>query len=121
MKKYLKAMSVVLALVMCVGVFTSCGEKEKAVSTDDLGTFTYWASMYSSSAQTLTSYSEMLMYQEIAKATGIDVEFIHPAKGSTGTEAFQILIASGDVKCSAPNANIFALLCILAYLAVSSS
>ena len=95
MKKFLKVMSMVLALVMCVSIFASCGKKEE-VATGDLGTFTYWASMYSSSAQTLTSYSEMLMYQEIAKATGVDVEFIHPAKGSTGTEAFQILIASGD-------------------------
>jgi len=94
MKKTLKVISLVLSLCMIIGVFASCSKDD--VNLSEAGKFTYWASLYSSSAQTLSSYSEMLMYQEMAKATGLEVEFIHPSKGSTGTEAFQILIASGD-------------------------
>ncbi|MBO5742751.1 MAG: extracellular solute-binding protein [Clostridia bacterium] len=93
MKKSLKVMSLLLAVCMVLGACVSCS---KDVNLSDAGKFTYWASMYSSSAQTLTSYSEMLMYQEIAKATGLEVEFIHPSKGNTGSEAFQILLASND-------------------------
>ena len=36
------------------------------------------------------------MFQEMEKATGTKVEFLHPTSGSTGSEAFQILLASGD-------------------------
>ena len=93
MKKLLKAVSLILALCIVIGACVSCS---KDVDLTEAGKFTYWASLYSSTAQTLSSYSEMLMYQEMAKATGLEVEFIHPAQGSTGTEAFQILIASGD-------------------------
>ena len=36
------------------------------------------------------------MFKQMEKATGTKVEFIHPSQGSTGGEAFQILLASGD-------------------------
>ena len=93
MKKNMKIMSLVLAMTMLCALLCGCGEEKKL---DAGGKYTYWVSMTSSASQTLTSYSEMLLYQEMAKATGIEVEFIHPAAGSTGTEAFQILLSSGD-------------------------
>lgn len=52
--------------------------------------------MSSTSKQTLESYNDLMMYQEINKRTGIDVDFIHPSAGSSGSEAFQILMASSD-------------------------
>jgi len=39
----------------------------------------------------------MLLYQEMEKATGVKVEFIHPVAGSTGNEAFQTLLASNEL------------------------
>lgn len=93
MRKFSKLLALVLALVLVVGTFASCSGKKK-VSTG--GTFTYWATLDGSVSQTLTGYGELLMYQEMMKRTGTQVEFIHPAAGTTGSEAFQILLASGD-------------------------
>jgi putative aldouronate transport system substrate-binding protein len=78
---------------LVASVFTACsGEKE--VHTGDK--YSYWVPFEKSVAQTLSSYSELLMFQEMEKRTGTKVEFIHPSQGSTGSEAFQILLASGD-------------------------
>ena len=95
MKKSIKILSGILALILIMASFTACSEKEvKDVKTGS--TFTYWTSMQGTMKQTLTSYSELLMYQEMEKRTGTKIEFIHPSSGSTGTEAFQILLSSGD-------------------------
>lgn len=78
---------------MLAGILCACGS-EKQVNTGSK--FTYWVSMSSASSQTVKSYGELIMYQEMSRATGTEVEFIHPAAGSTGTEAFQILLSSGN-------------------------
>ena len=97
MKKALKSVSLILALVLCISAFASCS-KEKEVSLDDVGKLTYWAVLYPTCSETLNSYNEMLMYQEISKATGVDVEFIHPSGGSSASaEAFQIMLASEEL------------------------
>lgn len=93
MKKLTKILAVILTMVLIGGTFASCGSENK-VSTG--GKYTYWVTLDGNTAQTLTSFNEHLMYQEMQKRTGTEVEFIHPAKGSTGSEAFQILMASGD-------------------------
>lgn len=93
MKKTLRIFALVLALVITVGALAGCGG-EKNVSTG--GTFTYWVRLAAESSQTLSSFNDMLMYQELNRITGTNVEFIHPSAGSTGTEAFQILLSSGD-------------------------
>jgi len=88
MKKATKLCALLLTAAMLIGVLGACGGKKKV----DTGKFTYWMAF---SSQTLSSNSERLMYQEMAKATGTDIEFIHPVSGSTGGEAFQILLSSG--------------------------
>ncbi len=47
--------------------------------------------------ESLSSYDELLMYQELAKKTGVEIDFIHPTAGSTGSEAFQILLTSTNL------------------------
>lgn len=89
-----KILSVLISVIILIGIFAGCSQSNKAVHTGS--TFTYWVTMTSAASQTLTSYNDMLMYQEISKATGTDVKFIHPSAGTTGTEAFQILLSSGD-------------------------
>lgn len=93
MKKSVKLLALVLSCVFAFGIFAGC-TSEKKVHTGDK--FTYWATIHSSVSQTQTSYKDLLMYQEISKATGTEVDFVHPAKGTSGNEAFQILLASGN-------------------------
>lgn len=93
MKRITKILSLMIAVILVFSVFTSCSNDNK-VSTGD--SFTYWTGIDANASQTIMSYSDLLMYQEMEKATGTKIEFIHPSKGSTGTEAFQILMASGD-------------------------
>ena len=93
MTKATKLCALLLAALMLIGVLGACGG-EKKVNTGS--TFTYWVPMGGVASQTIKSYSELLMYQEMAKATGTEVTFIHPTAGSTGSEAFQILLSSGD-------------------------
>lgn len=92
MKKIFKLFALVIAATLIISSFGAC--TSKVVKTGDK--FTYWTSLDTASSQTLTSFNELLMYQEMTKRTGIEVEFIHPASGTTGSEAFQILMSSGD-------------------------
>lgn len=93
MKKVSKFLAALLGVILIMQIFTACGIKNKVSDGDVL---TYWASLDASVAQTHTSFNELMMYQEMEKRTGISVDFIHPAQGTTGTEAFQILMSSGD-------------------------
>lgn len=93
MKKLAKLISIVLCAVLAIGVFAGCGKEEKVRTGSS---FTYWVTLEATAAQTITSYNELLMYQEMEKITGTKIEFIHPSAGSTGSEAFQILLSSGD-------------------------
>lgn len=97
MKKFkttLKILSAALATLMIAGIFAGCRADEKAINAD--GKFTYWVTMPTNASQTLETYNDLMMYNEISKRTGINVEFVHPSAGTTGTEAFQILMSSGD-------------------------
>lgn len=94
MKKLKKVLALLIAISLTAGVLAACGTEEKISTTG--AKYTYWGILDTSVAQTLTSYSELLMYKEMEKRTGIEIEFIHPAQGTTGTEAFQILLSSGD-------------------------
>ena len=68
MKKVTKIFALLVSLAIIAGTFSACGEKE-VVSTGEK--LTYWGVLDTNSAQTLTSYSELLMFQEMAKRTGI--------------------------------------------------
>lgn len=94
MKKMLKALSFIMMLFVLVSLVASCSDKSKTASKDD--SYTYWVTLDSTVAQTQNSFNDLLMFQEMEKATGVKVNFIHPAKGTTGSEAFQILMASND-------------------------
>ena len=94
MKKTTKLIALILSIVLVCGLCACGGNEAEKVQTGSK--FTYWTTMQSTMSQTLTSYSELMMYQEMEKRTGTKVEFIHPAAGSTGSEAFQILLSSGD-------------------------
>ncbi len=89
-----KIICVALVLVMAVGMLCSCSNNK---SEREMGRYSYWIGAKGAAAQTLSSYDDMLMYQELAKKTGIEINFIHPTSGSSGSEAFQILLTSTDM------------------------
>ena len=93
MKKISKILALVLCIAFIVSALCGCGKNE-VVKTG--GKFTYWVPMDTSVGRTHSSFNELLMYKEMEKRTGTEVEFLHPSAGSTGSEAFQVLLASGD-------------------------
>ncbi len=93
MKKATKIFAIILAISVVIAAFGACGNNKKTENSSG-GKFTYWLSMPAQATETLQSYNDLMMYQEISKATGVEVEFLSPASGTTGTEAFQILMAS---------------------------
>ena len=92
--KKIKLLALVLVLAMVCSVFVGCKGKKQDVSNSDA--LTYWVTIPLASQRTHTSFNDMMMYKEICKATGVDVEFIHPSSGTEFTEGFQILLASSE-------------------------
>lgn len=67
MKKLSKILAFVISISLFSGILCACsGEKE--VHTGE--SFTYWLALPSQAQQTVTSYNELLMFQEMEKATG---------------------------------------------------
>lgn len=91
MKKYTKLIAGLMAMAVA-SVTVGCSKSEK----EEGSALTYWTTLDSRVAQTTQSYNDLMMYQEMSKRTGVDVEFIHPTSGSNGSEAFQILLTDGD-------------------------
>ena len=58
-------------------------------------TLRFWAQL-GRSAISLSTFDDMLAYQELQKRTGITIEFIHPPVGGE-TEQFNLLVASRDL------------------------
>ena len=114
-KKVLKVVSGVLALMLLLSV-CGCGRpKETAnsgegeypgskltlngdeiypIQCDD--TLTYWKSINGDLGTKYTNFGETPIAKQVAKETGINVEYIHPAVGQGG-EQIQILLASDEL------------------------
>lgn len=93
MKKAVKIFALVLAVAMVIGSFAGCGKKEELTG----GSYTFWMPLDSAVAQTMNSLGEHQFFKAVNEATGIDMSFIHPSQGATGSEAFQILLASNEM------------------------
>ena len=97
MKRVSKFISLISCTALLLGAFAGCGgNKTERVLTDG-SSFTYWCSMDGASSVSLESYADMLFYQELEKRTGVHIDFIHPVKGSKGSEAFVTMISSSDL------------------------
>lgn len=96
MKKVLSIM-IVLALSVCM-VFAG-GSKESATVTEDgKPIITMWAPLNANITQVAQSFSETTYWQWYMEATGVEVHFQHATASNDDalSEAFNILIASGD-------------------------
>lgn len=75
---------------------TEAGESKGSAEGGQGSAITYWTNMDSSRiAPTTDNYANILCYQEMAKNTGVNVEFIHPPIGQEA-DAFSLLMASGE-------------------------
>jgi len=59
-------------------------------------TLTYWIYLNSAAAKSITNYNEMLLFQELQKRTGVEIDFIHPAVGQEADQ-FSIMVASQNL------------------------
>jgi len=83
---------------------SSQGSKEQTSDTGSTGgkitdkpiTLTCWASLNSNVAQHSSSYSEIPLYKELEKRTGVKIEFLHPPVGQEN-EQFNLMIASNEL------------------------
>ncbi|MBR5504949.1 MAG: extracellular solute-binding protein, partial [Clostridia bacterium] len=97
-------MKITSKLVVILSIFTilamafsGCGGSKKERTETDGKSFTYWATMDANSQRTLSSYSDMMFWQEMEKSTGVHIDFIHPIEGSTGNEAFIAMLSGGEL------------------------
>lgn len=94
MKKAVKLLALCLAIVLVTGSFAGCGKKKVELSGD---TYTFWSMLYNDVSQTMSSRNEHPFYQAVEEATGIKMEFMHPASGFSDSEAFQVMLASAEM------------------------
>ena len=85
--KKMVAVFLALAMLLSMGVVAVADDAEKPV-------ITYWCDLGAASS-TLTNYDENLTWQLVQDATGVDIEFSHPASGQAN-EQFNLLIAGGE-------------------------
>lgn len=80
---------------------SSDGEADEADETESIyplegnPKLTYWVGLASNVSAYATNYSELPFWQNVEKATGVKLEFIHPPSGQE-TESLNVLLASSD-------------------------
>lgn len=99
---------VLCLIVAALGILTmsACEKKEETVSsnlekgivsypikTDEK--LTYWCALPSQISTTVSNFGETPFAKNLAEATGIEVEYIHPSQGQSN--ALNLLIASGEM------------------------
>lgn len=113
-----RTLSLSLAAVLAAGMLSGCGASDETESNAqetqaDAGTeskaagqesadgsssskLTYWVKMDATKiGPTTDNFGTIQCYQEMAKRTGVDVEFIHPPTGQE-SDSFSLMIAGGE-------------------------
>lgn len=103
--KKIRCIAAILAAVMLIGgCATTTNVKQSQSSDEDLSsyplkgdlTFTCWRQMDANLSTSYSNQAESPFEKELAKRTGVTIEYQHPAAGSV-QESFNILISSGDL------------------------
>ena len=98
MKKISRIIAAIAALTLVIGSFAGCGESGSQKRKKFSGTLSYWVNMDGNTTNAgLEDNSEMMLYKEMEKRTGIKIDFIHPAAGSVGNEAFTTLLLDEEL------------------------
>ena len=115
--KTLKTVSLFLAVILALTCFSACGKKESAeigngsdvilngdkiypIQCDD--TLTFWFAATTIWNQKYENFADTPIGKEVAKKTGVKVEYLHPVAGQEA-EQFQILMASDELPDIANN------------------
>jgi len=111
MKKSIRYVAFLLAILMMAVSLSGCGEKEiegvtKGAKVNLNGkeiypiecedTLTFWFSATAIWESKYENFAETPIGQELKKQTGINVEYIHPS-GGQGEEQFQLLLAADEL------------------------
>ena len=97
MKKISKIFAIVAMLLVIVLPLSAGGSKESATTKDGRPIITMWAPLNPNIAQVAQSFGDTVYWQQLQERTGVQIEFQHVTdSGSNSTEAFNILVASGD-------------------------
>lgn len=101
MKKFLKATSKTVAAISAICLiataFSGCGKEDKKAVSFDADSLSFWGVLDADSLSSISDYSELMLYQELEKRTGIKIDFQHPIQGSTGNEAFLTMISGSEL------------------------
>ena len=97
MKKISKIFAIVAMLLVIVLPLSAGGSKGSATTKDGRPIITMWAPLNPNIAQVAQSFGDTVYWQQLQERTGVQIEFQHVTdSGSNSTEAFNILVASGD-------------------------
>lgn len=94
MKKTGKLLCLVIALAMLAP--SAMAEGGYWTGEEDGITLTYWVGLSANAASQLNSYAESPVYKTVMEASGLNLEFIHPATGEEST-AFNLMLVSGEL------------------------
>lgn len=94
MKKTGKLLCLVIALAMLAPA--AMAEGSYWTGEEDGITLTYWVGLSANAASQLNSYAESPVYKTVMEASGLNLEFIHPATGEEST-AFNLMLVSGEL------------------------
>ena len=93
MKRFLKSVYLIMAFLLIAASFAACESTGQTRVQTDGSEFTYWTRLEGDSKNAgITNNSEMMLFQEMEKATGIKINFLHPPAGSSGNEAFTSML-----------------------------
>lgn len=100
-----KKLTALLVATAAAVSLAACGEKDTVVSDMEKGEISYpiettekvswWMSLPSPLATTVSNFGETDFAKYLKEATGIEVEYIHPAQGSD--DAISLLLASDEL------------------------
>ena len=91
-----KLLCILAAIVCLVGCLGGCKGETTKTSGKDSKKFTYWVEMPAQLASVANSMSEVTLYKELEKKTGVEIEFIHAPSGQA-SEKFNLLVASKNL------------------------
>ena len=101
-----KLITSALVLALGAGFLCSCGGNGKNGANGNLDlagypiktdkTLTYWIDLPTNVSSVFTNLGETEFAKELEKRTGVKIEYVHPSIGQ-GSEAFSLMIASGDM------------------------
>lgn len=95
-KRFLKGIGLILVTAMAMSVLSGCGSKDAETAKEGNNKIEVWMPLTAAVSTLCKNQGETPLAKELSKATGLEVEYIHPS-GASLSEQFNIIIASDDM------------------------